>query len=93
MAFGYVTLSMLSVAAIALLLSTMTDSAIAAALGTIGFLIASTVLLGLDAAHSIRPYLPTRYWLSFVDLFRDPIRWGDVVRGRARPARLPRWSS
>jgi len=78
---GYVTLSMLSVAAIALLLSTMTDSAIAAALGTIGFLIASTVLLGLDAAHSIRPYLPTRYWLSFVDLFRDPIRWEGVVRG------------
>jgi len=72
---------MLSVAAIALLLSTMTDSAIAAALGTIGFLIASTVLLGLDAAHSIRPYLPTRYWLSFVDLFRDPIRWEGVVRG------------
>jgi ABC-2 type transport system permease protein len=80
-AFGYVTLSMLSVAAIALLLSTMTDSAIAAALGTIGFLIASTVLLGLDAAHAIRPYLPTRYWLSFVDLFRDPIRWEGVVRG------------
>ena len=81
MAFGYVTLAMLSVAAIALLLSTMTDSAIAAALGTIGFLIASTVLLGLDAAHAIRPYLPTRYWLSFVDLFRDPIRWEGVVRG------------
>ncbi len=81
LAFGYVTLSMLSVAAIALLLSTMTDSAIAAALGTIGFLIASTVLIGLDAAHAIRPFLPTRYWLSFVDLFRDPIRWDGVVRG------------
>lgn len=81
MAFGYVVLAMLGVAAISLLLSTLTDSAIAAALGTIGFLIASSVLLGLDAAESIKPYLLTRYWLAFVDLFRDPIRWRDVVHG------------
>ena len=81
LAFAYVVLAMLGVAAIALLLSTMTDSAVAAALGTIGFLIASTVLLGLDAAESLRPYLLTRYWLAFVDLFRDPIRWRDLVHG------------
>ena len=89
MAFVYVVLAMLGVAAIALLLSTMTDSAVGAALGTIGFLVASTVLLGLDAADSIKPYLVTRYWLAFVDLFRDPIRWRDVDQRRARTARLP----
>ena len=72
-------LAMLGVAGIALFLSTMTDSAVAAALGTIGFLVASTVLLGLDAADALRPYLLTRYWLAFVDLFRDPIRWRDVL--------------
>jgi len=38
-------------------------------------------LLGLDAAEALHPYLPTRYWLAFVDLFRDPILWRDVVRG------------
>jgi ABC-2 type transport system permease protein len=81
LAFGYVTLSMLGVAAIALLLSTITESAIAAALGTVGFLIGSTVLLGLDAAQVLHPFLPTRYWLSFVDLFRDPIQWDGVLRG------------
>jgi ABC-2 type transport system permease protein len=54
---------------------------VAAALGTIGFLVASTVLLGLDAADSIKPYLVTRHWLAFVDLFRDPIRWRDVING------------
>ena len=43
----------------------------------------STVLLGLDAAGALHPFLPTRYWLSFVDLFRDPILWGDVLRGLA----------
>ena len=81
MAFVYVVLAMLGVAAIALLMSTMTDSAVGAALGTIGFLVASSVLLGLDAADSIKPYLVTRYWLAFVDLFRDPIRWRDVLNG------------
>ena len=29
----------------------------------------------------MHPFLPTRYWLAFVDLFRDPILWDDVVRG------------
>lgn len=81
LAFGYVVLAMLGVAAIALFLSTVTDSAVAAALGTIGFLIASTVLLGLDAAEALRPFLLTRYWLAFVDLFRDPIRWREVTQG------------
>lgn len=81
LALGYVTLMMLGVATIALLLSTLTDSSISAALGTVAILIGSTVLLGLDAAQSLHPYLPTRYWLTFVDLFRDPIRWGGIVHG------------
>lgn len=81
LAIGYITLSMLGVAAIALLLSTMTDSPLAAALGALAFLIASSLLLTLDAAQALQPYLPTRYWLAFVDLFRDPIFWRDIVRG------------
>ena len=81
MSVGYVSLSMLGVAALALFLSTVTDSALGAALGALAFLIASTLLLTLDAAAALQPYLPTRYWLSFVDLFRDPILWRDVVRG------------
>ena len=81
MAFVYVVLAMLGVAAIALLMSTLTDSAVGAALGTIAFLVASSVLLGLDAADSIKPYLVTRYWLAFVDLFREPIRWRDLIHG------------
>ncbi|MDQ2837331.1 MAG: ABC transporter permease [Actinomycetota bacterium] len=80
-AIGYVAFSMLGVAAIALFLSTVTDSALTASLGALGVLIGSTLLLTLDASHSIQPYLPTRYWLSFIDLFRDPILWRNVLRG------------
>ncbi len=81
LALAYALLCMLGVAAIALFLSTVVDTPLAAALGTMAVLVASTLLLTLDAADSIGSYLPTRYWLSFVDLFRDPILWRDVVRG------------
>jgi ABC-2 type transport system permease protein len=81
LALAYAMLCMMGVAAIALFLSTVAESPLAAALGTMGVFIASTLLLTLDAANVLAPYLPTRYWLAFVDLFRDPIYWDDVVRG------------
>jgi ABC-2 type transport system permease protein len=81
LALAYVVVSMLGVAAMAVFLSTLTDSPLAAAMGALAFLVASSLLLTLDAADSIRPYLPTRYWLAFVDLFRQPILWRDIVRG------------
>jgi ABC-2 type transport system permease protein len=81
LAMGYVAFSMLGVAAMAVFLSTLTDSPLAAAMGALAFLVASSLLLTLDAAGALRPYLPTRYWLSFVDLFRQPILWRDILRG------------
>lgn len=80
-AMGYVTLSMLGVGAIALFLSTVTDSALGAALGALAALVSSQVLVTLDAAASVSPYLPTRYWLSWVDFFREPLFLYDVQRG------------
>jgi ABC-2 type transport system permease protein len=81
LAIGYVTVSMLGVAAFALFFSTLTDSPLAAMLGALGILVASSLLFTLDAASSFAPYLPTRYWLAFVDFFRVPIQWRDIVRG------------
>lgn len=81
LAVAYVGWSMLGVAAVAMFLSTLTDSPLAAALGAIALLVTSGVLVGLEASASVQPYLPTRYWLAFVDLFRDPILWRDLVRG------------
>lgn len=78
---GYITVSMLGVAAIALFLSTISDSALGAAMGTLAILVTSQVLVTLDAAASVRPYLPTRYWLAWIDFFREPILWRDIERG------------
>ena len=77
----YIGWSMVGLAAVSLLLSTLTDSPLAAALGGLAVLVASSVLVALDAAGGVRDYLPTRYWLAWVDLFRDPVLWHDVERG------------
>jgi ABC-2 type transport system permease protein len=86
LAILYVAFSMIGVAAMALFVSTLTDSPLTATLGALAFLIGSSLLLTLDAARALQPYLPTRYWLSFVDLFRDPILWRNVERGVALQA-------
>jgi ABC-2 type transport system permease protein len=78
---AYIVVSMLGVAAIALFLSTVTDSALGAAMGALAVLVTSQVLVTLDAAAAIRPYLPTRYWLAWIDFFRDPVLWRDIERG------------
>jgi ABC-2 type transport system permease protein len=78
---AYIVVSMLGVAAIALFLSTVTDSALGAAMGALAVLVTSQVLVTLDAAASIQPYLPTRYWLAWIDFFREPILWRDIERG------------
>ena len=78
---GYIALSMIAVGAIALFLSTVTDSGLAAALGALAVIVASAVLTPLDAAAVITPYLPTTRWLAWVDFFRDPIFWRDIRRG------------
>jgi ABC-2 type transport system permease protein len=82
-AVGFVAVSMLAVAAIALFLSTLTDSALGAALGALAVLVASEILVTLDAAASVKPYLLTRYWLAWIDFFRQPIFWRDIERGLA----------
>ena len=75
---------MLGVAAVALFLSTVTDSSLGAALGALAVLVDEP-----GARHARRgrrrcsAYLPTRYWLAWVDLFRDPILWRDIERGVA----------
>jgi ABC-2 type transport system permease protein len=83
---GYITISMMGVAAIALFLSTLTDSALGAAMGALATLVTSQVLVTLDAAEGVKPYLPTRYWLAWIDFFREPILWRDIERGLALQA-------
>ena len=60
---------------------TITDSALGSALGALAALVASEVLVTLNAATVVQPYLPTRYWLAWIDFFRQPVFWRDIQRG------------
>lgn len=82
-AVSFIVVSMLGVGAIALFLSTVTDSALGAALGALAALVASEVLVTVNAAAAVDPYLPTRYWLAWIDFFREPIVWRNIERGFA----------
>jgi ABC-2 type transport system permease protein len=82
-AISFIGVSMLGVGAIALFLSTLTDSSLGAALGALAALVTSEVLVTLNAAGVVNPYLPTRYWLAWVDFFRQPILWRNIDRGFA----------
>jgi ABC-2 type transport system permease protein len=80
-AIGYIAVSMLGFGSIALFFSTLSDSAIGAALAALAVLIASSIMEALQAADPIKPYLPTNYWLSWIDFFRDPVFWTNITSG------------
>ena len=82
-AMAFISVSMLGVAAIAIFLSTLSHSALGAALGSLAVLVASEILVTLNAASAVQPYLPTRYWLAWIDFFRQPIFWRDIQHGFA----------
>jgi len=77
----YIGWAMLGLGSIAVFASTRTDSPLAASLATLAAFVASQVLDLIESTRSIRPYLPTHYWLDFVDLYRDPVLWRDIERG------------
>jgi ABC-2 type transport system permease protein len=81
LALLYIACCMLGLATLALFLSTLSDSPIGAAMGALAVLVLSQALVALEAAESVRPFLPTRYWLSWIDFYREPILWHDIHRG------------
>ncbi len=83
LAMTFIAVSMMGLGSIALFASTRTNSSLSAALVALAAFVIAEVLDLVAATHSIQPYLPTHYWLSFLDIFREPILWHDVVRGFA----------
>ncbi len=81
-AMSFITVSMLGVAAIAIFLSTFTDSALAAALGALATLVGSEILVTLNAASG-DPALPADAILAGVDRLLPA---ADLLAGH--PARL-----
>jgi ABC-2 type transport system permease protein len=77
----YVAASVVTVGAIGLFVSTMTEVPIAAMAATLTLTIVSEVADAVPQLGPIHGWLPSHYWLQWVDLFRDPMLTSRVGTG------------
>lgn len=78
---AYIGISLLTVAALAFLLSVSTDAPLGAVGGAVVLHILSSILDQIDALGSIRNYLPTHYADAWIGLLSTPIQVDSLVRG------------
>ncbi|MBW1600046.1 ABC transporter permease [Streptomyces sp. JJ38] len=74
-----VALSLVGLAAVGLFVSTLTNSGIAAMTTTVGLLIVVQIVGAIPQLDVLHPYLFQYHWMSFADLLRDPVPWGDLT--------------
>jgi ABC-2 type transport system permease protein len=72
---GYVTVSMLGLAAVGLFVSTLTEVPVGAMAATAVLAVVSQVLDSLTQLAWLHPWLFSHYWLGFADLLRQPVVW------------------
>jgi ABC-2 type transport system permease protein len=78
---AYVAVTAVTVGAIGLFVSTMTEVPIAAMAATLTLTIVSEVADAVPQLHSIHGWLPSHYWLQWIDLLRDPVITTDIRTG------------
>lgn len=85
MAYGFATLSMTVVLALAFLFSSLVENAIGPIVSTMAIIIVFVIISALDIEffHSIRPYLFTNYMQSWRSFFDDPIDLSDILKSTA----------
>lgn len=85
MAYGYATLSMTVVLALAFLFSSLVENAIGPIVSTMAIIIVFVIISALDIEffQSIRPYLFTNYMQSWRSFFDDPIDVQDILKSAA----------
>ncbi|WP_224386290.1 ABC transporter permease [Pseudonocardia sp. ICBG1293] len=76
---AYLALCMLTLGALGIFFSTLTDSPLAAALAVLAVVVTSASLQALDASAAFVEFLPTAHWLAWIDLYRDPVLY-DAAR-------------
>ncbi len=71
---------MIAIAAIALLLSTVTHNSAAAVVGTLIFSFIMQILAVINALDWLAPYLLSTQFDAWQGLLRDPVDWAPIVR-------------
>jgi ABC-2 type transport system permease protein len=77
----YVAAGLAALAAVGLLVSTLTEQPIAVTVVVMVVAAGSWILDAIPQVSAIHPWLLVHRWLSFADLMRDPPEWGTVVAG------------
>ena len=73
----------LLVAALAFLLSVLTDAPLAAVGGAVFLVVVSNILDSITALDPYRVVLPTHFQYSWLDALTPTISWDDMIRGTA----------
>jgi ABC-2 type transport system permease protein len=82
----YACLQSVLVAALAFLLSVLTDAPLAAVGGAVFLVVVSNILDSITALDPYRVVLPTHFQYSWLDALTPQISWADMVRGTALAA-------
>jgi len=77
----YLGLCFASLGAIGLFISTLTEQPIGATIAVVIINVLSFILDTIPQLSWLHEWLPTHWWISFGDVLRDPIAWGDLTRG------------
>jgi len=78
---GYLTVYLVSLGAIGLFISTLTEQPIGATIALLLLTITSQILDQIEQVSVIHRYLPTHYWLRFDGLLRDPADYRALLPG------------
>lgn len=78
---GYVLVSLLVVASLAFLLSTVTDSPLGAVGGAVGLVIVSNIVQAVEQLGVVREFLPTFWDNAWIDALALEIDWSGMIKG------------
>jgi ABC-2 type transport system permease protein len=78
---GYAAVAMMSLGAIGLAASSLTQHPVGAIAGLLVLVVASEICDQVQQLSAIHAYLPTHWWLSWDGLFRSPMDLSGVATG------------
>ena len=78
---AYVAAMAVTVGAIGLFVSTMTEVPIAAMAATLTLIIVSEVADAVPQLAVVHGWLPSHYWMRWIDLLRDPVYTDGIATG------------
>jgi ABC-2 type transport system permease protein len=77
----YMTAMLATLGAIGLFLSTLTEVPMGAMAATVTYAVVVQILDAIPQIDAIHPYLSGHWWMSFIDLLRDPMLLDEVGQG------------